>query len=70
MKLQKLLIVDDSPDIHELVGIWLAGESLEFFSCETGEESAEIAYHDASDAIPSGPTHTLIEVLSVPLSAI
>ncbi len=30
-------------------------------SCESGEESVEIAYHNASDANPTGQTHTLIE---------
>ncbi|HTW95962.1 MAG TPA: EAL domain-containing protein [Tepidisphaeraceae bacterium] len=34
---QKLLIVDDSPDIHELVQIRLTGEPLEFHSCFDGE---------------------------------
>jgi diguanylate cyclase (GGDEF)-like protein len=41
---QKLLIIDDSPDIHELVTLWLADEPLEFFSCATGMEGvAEVA---------------------------
>ena len=43
MGAQKLLIVDDSPDIHELVRIWLADEPLEFFSCATGEEGLDLA---------------------------
>jgi uncharacterized protein (TIGR02284 family) len=30
-------------------------------SCESGEQSAEIAYADAADANPSGRTHTLVE---------
>ncbi|MDQ2774473.1 MAG: PA2169 family four-helix-bundle protein [Acidobacteriota bacterium] len=30
-------------------------------ACENGENSAEIAYHDASDLKPTGQTHTLIE---------
>ena len=30
-------------------------------SCESGEESAEIAYTDAADANRTGQTHTLIE---------
>ncbi len=30
-------------------------------ACESGELSAEIAYHDASDLNPTGQTHTLIE---------
>lgn len=30
-------------------------------SCESGEESAEIAYADAADANPTGQTHTLLE---------
>lgn len=28
--------------------------------CESGEESAEVAYHDASDNIPTGQAHALI----------
>ncbi len=30
-------------------------------SCQTGEESAAAAYEDASDANPSGQTHSLLE---------
>lgn len=30
-------------------------------SCESGEESAEIAYQDAADVNPSGQTHTLVD---------
>jgi uncharacterized protein (TIGR02284 family) len=30
-------------------------------SCESGEESAEIAYNDVCDLIPAGQTHTLLE---------
>ena len=29
-------------------------------SCESGEESAEVAYHDASDDISTGQAHALI----------
>ena len=36
---QKLLIVDDSPDIHELVQAWLVTEPLQFFSCLHGEQA-------------------------------
>lgn len=43
MKMQKLLIVDDSPDVHELIRIWLANKPLEFFSCDTGEECLALA---------------------------
>ncbi len=35
---QKLLIIEDSPDIHELVALWLAGEPVELFSCFSGEQ--------------------------------
>jgi len=38
MAVQKLLVIDDSEDIQELVRVWLGDESLEFFSCITGEE--------------------------------
>src|SRR5580704_10717765 len=34
-----LYIVDDSPDVHELVQVWLAGEGLEFRSCFNGQEA-------------------------------
>ncbi|HEX4052726.1 MAG TPA: EAL domain-containing protein [Tepidisphaeraceae bacterium] len=40
---QKLLIVDDSPDIHELVQAWLVTEPLQFFSCLDGERAADTA---------------------------
>ena len=30
-------------------------------ACESGEQSAEVAYHDASDQNPTGQTHALIE---------
>jgi signal transduction histidine kinase len=35
---QKVLIIDDSPDIHELVQLGLMGETIEFISCYGGEE--------------------------------
>jgi len=38
MQKQKLLIIDDSVDIHELVEVWLAEEPVEFSSCFTGED--------------------------------
>jgi diguanylate cyclase (GGDEF)-like protein/PAS domain S-box-containing protein len=40
---KRLLIVDDSPDVHELVRVWLAGEPLEFCSCTSGQEALRIA---------------------------
>ena len=36
---QKLLIIDDSEDIQELVRVWLARESLDFFSCLDGNRA-------------------------------
>jgi diguanylate cyclase (GGDEF)-like protein/PAS domain S-box-containing protein len=36
---QKLLIVDDSEDIQELVRVWLDGQALDFFSCENGPDA-------------------------------
>jgi diguanylate cyclase (GGDEF)-like protein/PAS domain S-box-containing protein len=36
MSNQKLLIIDDSEDIQELVRVWLSQEGLEFFSCSDG----------------------------------
>jgi diguanylate cyclase (GGDEF)-like protein len=48
---QKLLIIDDSPDILELVTIWLAEEPLEFFSCGTGSEGIAQAARLSPDLI-------------------
>jgi diguanylate cyclase (GGDEF)-like protein/PAS domain S-box-containing protein len=39
MSNQKLLIVDDSEDIQELVRVWLDREPLDFYSCTDGQES-------------------------------
>jgi PAS domain S-box-containing protein len=41
MHRQKLLIIDDSPDIHELVQVWLTDEPVEFVSCYTGQEALQ-----------------------------
>jgi len=35
---QTILIIDDSPDIHELVQLGLAGEPVDFISCFSGED--------------------------------
>ena len=35
----KILIVDDEPEIAELVGVYLKSESFEVFSCGTGSEA-------------------------------
>ena len=43
MNTQKLLIIDDSEDIHELVKVWLDNEALEFRSCFTGEDGLVVA---------------------------
>lgn len=51
MTAQKLLIIDDSPDIHELVTIWLADQSLEFFSSSTGIQGVEEAARILPDLI-------------------
>jgi len=48
---QKLLIIDDSPDIHELVTLWLAEEPLDFFSCATGIEGVKDAARISPDLI-------------------
>jgi len=40
---QKLLIIEDSPDIHDLVQAWLVTESLQFFSCFDGEQATDTA---------------------------
>lgn len=51
MKIQKLLIVDDSPDVQELIRIWLADEPVEFFSCATGEEALALAPEISPDLV-------------------
>lgn len=43
MAKQKILIIDDSPDIHELVQLGLAGECVEFTSCFSGEDGLVMA---------------------------
>jgi diguanylate cyclase (GGDEF)-like protein/PAS domain S-box-containing protein len=43
MAKQKILIIDDSPDVHELVLLGLAGESVTFASCFSGEEGLAMA---------------------------
>ena len=48
---QKLLIIDDSPDIHELVRAWLTDEPVEFHSCHTGEEGIAQAVNIHPDLI-------------------
>jgi diguanylate cyclase (GGDEF)-like protein/PAS domain S-box-containing protein len=51
MASERILIVDDSPDVHELVQAWLAGESLEFVSCFDGHKAAGMALSDRPDLI-------------------
>ncbi len=48
---QRLLIIDDSEDIHELVHVWLEGEPIEFFSCFSGEEGLQNAPQTRPDLI-------------------
>jgi diguanylate cyclase (GGDEF)-like protein len=48
---QTLLIIDDSPDIHELVTLWLSEEPVEFFSCFTGSEGVNEAARLSPDLI-------------------
>ena len=48
---QKLLIVEDSADIHDLVQVWLEGEPLEFFSCFNGEQALSMAVDVRPDLI-------------------
>jgi diguanylate cyclase (GGDEF)-like protein/PAS domain S-box-containing protein len=48
---QKLLIIDDSEDIQELVRVWLAREPLDFFSCSDGERAQAAAAQIAPDLI-------------------
>ena len=48
---QKLLIIDDSEDIQELVRVWLAREPLDFFSCADGERAQAAASQIGPDLI-------------------
>jgi len=48
---QKLLIVEDSPDIHELVKLWLAGEPVELHCCYSGEEALASMPHVRPDLV-------------------
>jgi diguanylate cyclase (GGDEF)-like protein/PAS domain S-box-containing protein len=43
MAQQKLLIIEDSTDIHELVQAWLVTEPLQFFFCIDGEQAIDTA---------------------------
>jgi diguanylate cyclase (GGDEF)-like protein/PAS domain S-box-containing protein len=43
MENQKILIIDDSQDIHELVRLGLAGEPVDFACCFNGEEGLALA---------------------------
>jgi diguanylate cyclase (GGDEF)-like protein/PAS domain S-box-containing protein len=51
MASERLLIIDDSPDIHELVQAWLVSESLEFSSCLDGKEALATAISVRPDLI-------------------
>jgi len=48
---QKLLIIDDSPDIHELVQLGLFGEPIELISCFGGEDGLAVAAMRQPDLI-------------------
>jgi diguanylate cyclase (GGDEF)-like protein/PAS domain S-box-containing protein len=48
---QKLLIVDDSEDIQELVRVWLDGQALDFSSCENGPDALVTAARLRPDLI-------------------
>ena len=46
---QKLLIIDDSPDVHDLVGVWLIEEPIELFHANdgaTGVATAQAVHPD------------------------
>src|ERR1700691_1208756 len=51
MSNQKLLIIDDSEDIQELVRVWLSQEGLEFFSCSDGLQAQATASKVQPDLI-------------------
>jgi len=48
---QKLLIIDDSPDIRELVAAWLTGEPVEIFTALTGEDGLASAANVRPDLV-------------------
>lgn len=48
---QKLLIIDDSEDIQELVRVWLSQETLEFHSCCDGLQAQAVAGQVLPDLI-------------------
>jgi diguanylate cyclase (GGDEF)-like protein/PAS domain S-box-containing protein len=48
---QKLLIIDDSEDIQELVRVWLSQEQLEFHSCCDGLRAQAVASQVCPDLI-------------------
>jgi diguanylate cyclase (GGDEF)-like protein/PAS domain S-box-containing protein len=51
MKPQKLLVIEDSPDIHELVRLGLVGENLEFCAALSGEQGLLMAAEKSPDLI-------------------
>jgi DNA-binding response OmpR family regulator len=51
MPSQKLLIIDDSPDIQELVVAWLTGEPIEIFGSLTGEDGLSAAHRVRPDLV-------------------
>ena len=51
MASERILIIDDSPDVHELVRAWLTGESLEIISCDDGQKAASVALSQRPDLI-------------------
>lgn len=51
MPSQKLLIIDDSPDIQDLVVAWLTGEPIEIFASLTGEEGLAVAVRVRPDLV-------------------
>jgi diguanylate cyclase (GGDEF)-like protein/PAS domain S-box-containing protein len=51
MPMRKLLVVDDSPDVHDLVGVWLLEEKLELHSATDGPQCMELARSVRPDLI-------------------
>jgi diguanylate cyclase (GGDEF)-like protein/PAS domain S-box-containing protein len=43
MSRQQILIIDDSPDVHDLVRVWLSGEAVDFTSSFSGDEALDVA---------------------------
>jgi len=49
--MKKIMIVDDQPEVRELVTITLSSEEYQIFETDTGEKAIKIAKHEKPDLI-------------------